>query len=128
MEVVELRVRLDCSGCERKVRNAVSKLKGVETVDIDMKQGKVTVTGYVEKKKVLKAVRSTGKSAELIMPTSISGYNPYLKESEKFAKTYNYKKHGYNVVQGIKNPTSIIPKDGLAVMFSDDNANSCSIM
>lgn len=102
---------------------------GVENVDIDRKQGKVTVIGYVERKKVLKAVRRTGKSAELIMPSQIVGYNPYLKESEKFEKTHNYKKHGYNALpNAIQNPNSLIPKDGIAGMFSDDNANSCSIM
>lgn len=102
---------------------------GVENVEVDMKQGKVIVSGYVERKKVLKVVRRTGKSAELVMPTSIAGYNPYLKESEKFEKTYNYKKHGYNALPGaIPNPSSLIPKDGIAGMFSDDNANSCSIM
>ncbi|KAI5067575.1 hypothetical protein GOP47_0018103 [Adiantum capillus-veneris] len=128
-EVVELRVRLDCSGCERKVRQALFKLKGVENVDIDVKQGKVIVSGYVERKKVLKAVRKAGKSAELIMPTSIAGYNPYLKESEKFEKTYNYRKHGYNALPGaIQNPSSLISKDGIAGFFSDENAHACSIM
>lgn len=98
-------------------------------MDVDVKQGKVTVTGYVDRKKVLKTVRGTGKSAELVMPASVAGtYNPYIKESEKFAKTYNYKKHGYNVIQGYQNPATIIPRDGAAVMFSDDNPNSCSIM
>ncbi|KAH7373770.1 hypothetical protein KP509_17G074200 [Ceratopteris richardii] len=129
MEVVELRVRLDCVGCERKVKQAVFKLKGVESVEVDWKQGKVVVTGYVERRKVLKAVRTASKSAELVMPNSITGYNPYLKESEKFEKTYNYKVHGYNVFPNtFQNPSSIIPKDGVAAIFNDENAHACHVM
>ncbi|KAH9306506.1 hypothetical protein KI387_010910, partial [Taxus chinensis] len=62
--VVELKVRMDCAGCERKVRNSVSSMKGVRTVDVSRKEHKVTVTGYVDRNKVLKRVNATGKKAE----------------------------------------------------------------
>ncbi|ONK79243.1 uncharacterized protein A4U43_C01F4380 [Asparagus officinalis] len=48
-------------GCEARIRKSLAKLRGVDTVDIDMPLQKVTVTGYADQKKVLKAVR---KSAE----------------------------------------------------------------
>ncbi|KAI5074404.1 hypothetical protein GOP47_0010365 [Adiantum capillus-veneris] len=64
MELVELLVRMDCKGCERKVRKQLSKLKGVDSVEIDIRMNKVTVLGYVDRRKVLKAVRKTGKRAE----------------------------------------------------------------
>jgi hypothetical protein len=37
---------------------------GVSTVEIDMNTQKVTVTGYVDRRKVLRAARRTGRAAE----------------------------------------------------------------
>lgn len=56
---------MDCPGCEKKVRKAVQRLEGVHDVEVDMAQQKVTVNGDVEQKKVLKAVRRTGRRAVL---------------------------------------------------------------
>eukprot|EP01018_Ginkgo_biloba_P037960 Gb_20920 [translate_table: standard] len=44
MQTVEVKVRMDCDGCERKVKNAVSSMSGVKSVDVNRKQQKVTVT------------------------------------------------------------------------------------
>ncbi|MCO5593923.1 hypothetical protein L7F22_047942 [Adiantum nelumboides] len=63
-ESVELLVRMDCHGCEQKVRKQLAKLKGVDSVEIELSLNKVTVYGYVNRIKVLKAVRKTGKRAE----------------------------------------------------------------
>ncbi|KFK34925.1 hypothetical protein AALP_AA5G211700 [Arabis alpina] len=56
LSVVELLVDMDCQGCEKKVRKAISKLDGVDTVEIDVDRQKVTVTGYVDRDEVLKMV------------------------------------------------------------------------
>lgn len=61
---IELMVRMDCPGCERSVRKALAKIKGVDSVDINMRQNKVTVLGRVDPNKVLKKIRRTGKRAE----------------------------------------------------------------
>jgi len=58
-------VHMDCPGCEKKIRKAVQRLEGVHDVEIDMAQQRVTVNGDVEQKKVLKAVRRTGRRAVL---------------------------------------------------------------
>ncbi|EAZ10954.1 hypothetical protein OsJ_00797 [Oryza sativa Japonica Group] len=50
---VEVKVRMDCEGCNRKVRKAVEEMKGVSSVEVDAKQNKVTVTGYVEQEEVV---------------------------------------------------------------------------
>ncbi|KAH1192881.1 Heavy metal-associated isoprenylated plant protein 21 [Glycine soja] len=62
MQTTEIKVRMDCDGCERRVRNAVSSIKGVKSVEVNRKESRVVVRGYVDPKKVLKRVRSTGKS------------------------------------------------------------------
>ncbi|KAF9597808.1 hypothetical protein IFM89_021893 [Coptis chinensis] len=65
-QTVELKVRMDCDGCELKVRKALlSSMSGVKSVDINRKQQKVIVSGYVEANKVLKKAKSTGKKAEI---------------------------------------------------------------
>ncbi|KAG0503568.1 hypothetical protein HPP92_003640 [Vanilla planifolia] len=53
--------------------------QGVKSVDVNLKQQKVTVTGYVEPNKVLKKVQSTGKKAEM-WP-----YVPYNLISQPYA-------------------------------------------
>ncbi|URD91769.1 Heavy-metal-associated domain [Musa troglodytarum] len=125
-QTVELRVRMDCEGCELKVRNALSTMKGVRSVDINRKQYKVTVTGYVEPHKVVKRVQSTGKKAE-IWP-----YVPYNVVARPYAaQTYDKKAPAGYVrnVEAIRVSSQVVkPEEQLAALFSDDNPNACSIM
>lgn len=99
-------------------------LIGVENVEIDMRMSKVTVFGYVDRRKVLKAVRKTGKRAEFWQEAfnrfnNYSYYNNdddftryhshsynydrplsytgnHVLQRHAFQRTYNYEKHGYN--------------------------------
>eukprot|EP01018_Ginkgo_biloba_P037956 Gb_20916 [translate_table: standard] len=82
METVEMKVRMDCGGCERKVRKAVSSMSGVESVDVNRKMQKVTVSGRVEPNKVLKKVKATGKHAEFwpYVPYNVVSH-PYTSQS-----------------------------------------------
>ncbi|KAL7129878.1 hypothetical protein ABFS83_13G097200 [Erythranthe nasuta] len=144
MTIVELRVHMDCPGCERRVTKALSKLDGVDNVDIDMNMQKVTVTGRTDQKKVLKKVRSTGRTAELwpfpYNPEYHSYYNPdpnsgYTATPNYYtaqpSSKYNYYKHGYNGHQHgyyQQPPSSTVINERATTMFSDDNATGCSIM
>ncbi|GAB4827954.1 Heavy metal-associated isoprenylated plant protein 21 [Ancistrocladus abbreviatus] len=38
---VDIKVKMDCDGCERKVRNAVKSMKGARTVEVIRKQHRV---------------------------------------------------------------------------------------
>ncbi|KMT08145.1 hypothetical protein BVRB_6g142690 [Beta vulgaris subsp. vulgaris] len=58
LQTVEIKVKMDCDGCERRVRNSVIHIKGVKSVDVSGKQSKVTVTGNVEPNRVLNKVKS----------------------------------------------------------------------
>ena len=95
-------------------------------MDINRKQYKVTVTGYVEPHKVLKKVQSTGKKAE-IWP-----YVPYNLVAHPYAaQTYDKKAPpGYvRNVEVIKvSSQAVRPEDQFTTLFSDDNPNACSIM
>ncbi|CAA3002005.1 heavy metal-associated isoprenylated plant protein 29-like [Olea europaea var. sylvestris] len=115
MTIVEMRVHMDCLGCKNNIEKALKKLNGVDNVDIDMYMQKVTVTGSVEQKKVLKTARKTGRTVELwpypYNPeyhgyaqsyynqyyTSESPANYYYGSPTSYSpSTYNYHEHGYN--------------------------------
>ncbi|KAI3976625.1 hypothetical protein MKX01_008483 [Papaver californicum] len=124
MQTVEIKVKMDCDGCERRVKNSVSSMKGVRSVDVNRKQSKVTVSGYVEPNKVLKRVQSTGKKAEFwpYIPYNLVAY-PYVAQAYDKKAPSGYVK---NVVQALPSPNN--PEEKLTTLFSDDNPNACSIM
>ncbi|OAY72388.1 heavy metal-associated isoprenylated plant protein 23-like [Ananas comosus] len=126
LHTVELKVRMDCEGCELKVKNALSNMKGVQSVEINRKQQKVTVTGYVEPSKVLKKAQSTGKRAE-IWP-----YIPYTLVAHPYAAPAYDKKAPPGYVRNVEAVTLssqlVRQEDQLTTLFSDENPNACSIM
>ncbi|XP_028756046.1 heavy metal-associated isoprenylated plant protein 28-like [Neltuma alba] len=89
MTIVEISVNIDCEGCERKIKKALQKLPGVDDVDTDMRMQKVTVMGWADQNKVLKAVRKTGKKAEL-WPY------PYEPEYHGFVRHYCNNNNNYS--------------------------------
>ncbi|XP_057785328.1 heavy metal-associated isoprenylated plant protein 45-like [Salvia miltiorrhiza] len=133
MSVVELRVHMDCEGCEKRIRKAISKLHGVDSLDIDMEKQKVTVSGYVDKRKVLKVVRRIGRKAEFWAFPYDSEYQPYAAtylDESTFTSSYNYLMHGYNEASHgyfPQLPYSTIDHH-ITYRFSDDNVHACSIM
>ncbi|XLT07289.1 hypothetical protein HN51_046038 [Arachis hypogaea] len=56
---VEIKVKMDCEGCERRVKKSVEGMKGVTEVEVEPKQSKLTVKGYVDPEKVLERVLMT---------------------------------------------------------------------
>ncbi|XP_020268560.1 heavy metal-associated isoprenylated plant protein 21 [Asparagus officinalis] len=123
-QTVELKVKMDCDGCERRVRHAAQSIKGVTSVEVIRKQSRVIITGHIEPHKVLKKVKSTGKRVEFwpYVPYNLVSY-PYAAQAyDKRAPS------GF-----VRNVTQALPPPGAAdeqyvSMFSDDNPNACSIM
>ncbi|XAR52492.1 hypothetical protein NMG60_11020608 [Bertholletia excelsa] len=124
MQTVEIKVKMDCDGCERKVRSAVSSMKGVKSVEVSRKDSKVTVNGFVEPKKVLETVKSTGKKAEFwpYVPYNLV-YYPYVPQAYDKKAPAGYVK---NAVQAIASPNA--QEERLTTLFSDENPNACSVM
>jgi hypothetical protein len=90
-----------------------------------MKQQKVTVTGYVEPKKVLKAALSTKKKVEM-WP-----YVPYTLVANPYVSQAYDKKAPANHVRAVPVTATISETtmdDNYTNMFSDENPNACSIM
>ncbi|XP_015881237.1 heavy metal-associated isoprenylated plant protein 28 isoform X2 [Ziziphus jujuba] len=142
--IVEMRVHMDCNGCQEKVKNALQKLKGVDGIDIDMNLQKVIVTGWAEQKKVLKTVRKTGRRAELWqLPHNPAEFENYYQQhhcngpimnqhAPQPSSSYNYYKHGYDILDRsyYHNPAgnSNIFGYQTGAAFSDENPNACSVM
>ena len=93
-------------------------------MEINRKQSKVTVTGFVEANRVLKKVRRTGKRAEFwpYVPHNVVAY-PYVTQAYDKRAPAGFVK---NAVQALPSPNGV--DDKLATMFSDDNPNGCSVM
>ncbi|CAL9093993.1 unnamed protein product [Musa acuminata var. zebrina] len=108
-QMVEMWVHIDCPGCENKIRKALSKLQGVDAVEIDMAMQKVTVIGWADQKKVLEAVRKTRCTAVLCpyplnAETNVQAQEYYHLQHPTPAhrllfnvapRSYNYHKHGF---------------------------------
>ncbi|KAF5198818.1 Heavy metal transport/detoxification superfamily protein [Thalictrum thalictroides] len=62
-QYVEMMVPMYSHGCERKVKKALSNLKGIYSVSVDYKLQKVTVWGICNKLDVLSTIRSKRKEA-----------------------------------------------------------------
>uniref|UniRef100_A0A0D9VPQ1 HMA domain-containing protein n=1 Tax=Leersia perrieri TaxID=77586 RepID=A0A0D9VPQ1_9ORYZ len=121
---------MDCEGCERKVRKALEDMKGVDSVEVDAKQNKVTVTGYVEQEEVLDRLRRrAGKKPE---PWP---YVPYDVVPHPYAPGAYDKKAPPGYVRNALADPDAAPlaraseeEEKLASAFSDENPNSCSLM
>ncbi|TXG59829.1 hypothetical protein EZV62_014402 [Acer yangbiense] len=121
---------MDCVGCERKVRKSVLGMEGVTQVDVDPKQNKLTVIGYVDPNKVLQRVRHhTGKKAEL-WP-----YVSYDVVAHPYAPGAYDKKAPPGYVRDVSQDTEAASLSGATpfevkytTVFSDDNLNACVVM
>lgn len=121
---------MDCEGCQRRVKKSVDGMKGVTRVEVDPKQSKLTVIGYVDPDKVLERVRHrTGKKAEF-WP-----YVPYDVVPHPYAPGAYDKKAPPGYVRNVlEDPqaSALAPACSLEVKyttaFSDDNPNACVVL
>ncbi len=99
-------------------------ITGAKSVEVNRKQSQVVVTGYVEPKKVLEEVKSTGKKAEFwpYVPVDMVAY-PYVPQAYDKKAPSGYVK---NAPQAQYDPNA--PGEVLATYFSEENPNACSIM
>ncbi|XP_051121612.1 heavy metal-associated isoprenylated plant protein 31 [Andrographis paniculata] len=136
--MVEVRVpNLDCEGCASKLRKAILKLKGVDEVEVDMEIQKITVRGYsVELRKVLKAIKRSGKAAEA---WPYPGGHTHFSYFYKYP--YNVVSHYYESSRNVAAPNvhtffhtpaiysvAVAADETVAGLFSDENPHACAVM
>ncbi|XP_073309240.1 heavy metal-associated isoprenylated plant protein 19-like [Primulina huaijiensis] len=113
--VAEFKVSMYCNACERSVAKAISKIKGVEKFITDMKNHRVMITGRINPQKVMKKLkRNTGKRVELV------------DEEDHDNSEGNRGDMGEQVMDFWM--VDRLDDSELHMMFSDENANACSIM
>lgn len=97
---------------------------GVKSVEVNRKQSRVTVSGYVDPNKVLKRIKRTGKRAEFwpYIPQHLVHY-PYVSGVYDKRAPAGYVR---NSAQAF--PASNTAEENMVSLFSDDNVNACSIM
>ncbi|CAH9100912.1 unnamed protein product [Cuscuta europaea] len=129
LQTVEIRVKMDCEGCERKVRRSVEGMKGVSSVQVEPKQHKLTVVGYVDADKVVARVAyRTGKKVE-IWP-----YVPYGVMAHPYAQGVYDKKAPAGYVRRAEDPQvyqlarASSTEVHYTTAFSDDNPTACAVM
>lgn len=104
--------------------NAIA-IAGVKSVEVNRKESRVVVSGYVDPNKVLKRVKSTGKVRAQFWPYVEQHlvYYPYAQGAYDRRAPSGFVR---NVVQAFPDPEE--PQEKLVSLFNDDNVNACSIM
>ncbi|KZV42250.1 heavy metal-associated isoprenylated plant protein 26 [Dorcoceras hygrometricum] len=127
MQTVDIKVKMDCDGCERRVKNAVKNMRGVKTVEVNRSQNRVTVSGFVDPNKVLKRVKNTGKVAEFwpYIPYNLVQY-PYISHAYDKRAPAGFVRNLVQTSAAVPNATH--DDERITHLFSDDNPNACSIM
>ncbi|QHO37671.1 heavy metal-associated isoprenylated plant protein 25 isoform X3 [Arachis duranensis] len=72
--VTEVHVRMDCQGCVQKIKKALSGINGIYDLYIDYPQQKITIIGWADPEKILKAIKKTRKIATISnidLPTDV---------------------------------------------------------
>ncbi|KAM7485030.1 hypothetical protein LguiA_001039 [Lonicera macranthoides] len=73
--VTEIQVRMDCNGCVQKIKRALHGINGIYDIYIDFPQQKLTIIGWADPEKIVKAIKKTRKTATIcthIEPTDQS--------------------------------------------------------
>ncbi|KAK4716682.1 hypothetical protein R3W88_015020 [Solanum pinnatisectum] len=61
-----LKLKIHCKNCEKKLRNMLLKIQGVQSVQIDEKLGNLVISGTVDPTTILTMLEKLGRKAELI--------------------------------------------------------------
>ncbi|KAJ8949799.1 hypothetical protein NQ318_000497 [Aromia moschata] len=68
IKVLEFKVTMTCEGCSGAVNKVLGKMKdkGVEDIEISLKDQRVKVTTSLPPNEILEAIKKTGKEVEFI--------------------------------------------------------------
>ncbi|XP_009782177.1 heavy metal-associated isoprenylated plant protein 19-like [Nicotiana tabacum] len=121
---VEFKISMYCEGCEKQVAKAISKIKGVEEFMTDMNKHKVVVKGRINADKMLKKLKKkTGKRVEMLTKK---------EENKKKGEEKEGDLSSFEAISPRQVADALILEftgdSMLYTMFSDENANACSIM
>ncbi|XP_031490503.1 heavy metal-associated isoprenylated plant protein 7-like [Nymphaea colorata] len=143
---VVLTVRMHCESCAQVVQRRIHKMKGVESVETDLKNDKVIVKGVVDPEKLVEYIyRQTRKQATIVPPPPPPPEEEKKEEeAKKEEKEEGEKKEGEEGKgeEELKSeakkseywpywppPRHYYAEQAYAPqIFSDENPNACSVM
>ncbi|PSR92558.1 Heavy metal-associated isoprenylated plant protein [Actinidia chinensis var. chinensis] len=70
--VTEIQVRIDCNGCVQKIKKALHGINGIYDLYIDFPQQKLTIIGWADPEKIIKAIKKTRKTATICFHSETS--------------------------------------------------------
>ncbi|KAL1316018.1 hypothetical protein AAHE18_05G036600 [Arachis hypogaea] len=117
---MEIKVKMDCEGCERRAKKSVEGMKG----------SKLTVKGYVDPEKVLERVRQrTGKKAEFwpYVPYDVVPH-PYAPEAYDKKAPPGYVRNVLLDPEASQLARASSFEVKYTTAFSDENPNACTVM
>lgn len=74
--VTEIKVRMDCNGCVQKIKKALHGINGIYDIYIDSPQQKLTIIGWADPEKIIKAIKKTRKTATICSHSEPSDQPP----------------------------------------------------
>ncbi|XP_051212685.1 heavy metal-associated isoprenylated plant protein 20 [Lolium perenne] len=123
---VDVRVYMHCDACERLVRRTIKKMDGVETVEVDREENKITVTGDFKAHKLLKKIKKkTGKKAEILVPEPEVNEEEHQEEAEEVHAPYS---DPVPDMDHVLNNEFLRPARWDHHYFDDENTEACRIM
>ncbi|KAK4388408.1 Heavy metal-associated isoprenylated plant protein 23 [Sesamum angolense] len=70
--ITEIKVRMDCNGCVHKIKKALHGITGIYDLYVDFPQQKITIVGWADPAKIVKAIKKTRKTAIICSHTEQS--------------------------------------------------------
>ncbi|TMW92920.1 hypothetical protein EJD97_012410 [Solanum chilense] len=131
---VELKLHLHCEGCIQKIQKTITKNKGYKEMKIDHEKELMTVTGSMDMKELVEALKKQLKKDVQIVPSKKEGGEKKEGGGGGSGGKGNEKaKDGQGGGGSEKREQYEYPElDATAIhatqLFSDENANACSIM
>ncbi|KAL8263987.1 hypothetical protein R6Q59_022117 [Mikania micrantha] len=88
--VTEIQVRMDCNGCVQKIKKALHGINGIYDIYIDIPQQKLTIIGWADPEKIVKAIKKTRKNATICSHTTPLESEPLQEGEPESSETTNH--------------------------------------
>lgn len=75
-KITEIKVRMDCNGCVQKIKKALHGINGIYDLYIDVPQQKLTIIGWADPEKIVKAIKKARKNAMICSHSEIPDPSP----------------------------------------------------
>ncbi|KAJ1395318.1 Heavy metal-associated domain, HMA [Sesbania bispinosa] len=90
----QIQVRVDCNGCVQKIKKALNGIDGIHDLRVDLHRQKLTIIGWADPEKVVKAIKKTRKNAiicsNIELPSPSKPTEPEPKGMDQHLMQHNH--------------------------------------